>query len=450
IKPENIMLTSDFTAKIMDLGVIQTPHKPGISAPGQLLGTIRNASPDILQGEHYAKVDDIYSLGTVAYALLHGYQLFSEVKTGEQLKNMILQSDICFEDKTIKSRSKICSRLLALTKKMLHKDRSKRPQQVEDIKQHLVDLREELGITDSKPMHGYMATALTGLEQNAREAVAFSSKMIADVCKAYDVYAHQPRKATDPILNKDIEPRKVYHFDRKRVLDADLLIILANYASFGVGQEIEIASSFGTPTILIAREGISISRMVLGSFLNLVGDIRYSSPEDLEKKLNRCLNDNLERVRQAKTAKKMKHNYLIKGLLAKTREQLGHSLETVAKEVGISKDFLEAIEDYPIQFHNCGYHVLRKLCDFYGIKFSEIANGDEPAHRQAHTDSNVIRLDSFAKLKKITLEDYFQLRDDYLAEEAALQGSKMISEAEWRARYKSLIEKRLGHQEKLF
>jgi hypothetical protein len=300
-------------------------------------------------------------------------------------------------------------------------------------------------------MHGYIATALTGLEENAREAVAFGSKLIADVCKLHNIYAHQPRKATDPILHKDIEPRKVYYFDRKRVLDADLLIIIGNYASFGVGQEIEIASDFGTPTILVAREGVSVSRMVLGSFLNLVGDIIiYSSPEDLEKKLNKCLNDNVDKLKQAKAVRKTKHDYLSKGILVKCREKLGHSLEFVAQNVGISENLLETMENYPIQFHNCSYYILRKLCDFYEIEFEDVVNGAQPAHKAISTDSNVIRLDVYAKSSKMSLEDYFQLRDDYLKEVAASGGTKILGEQDWRVRYKALLDRRLGQQGKLF
>jgi serine/threonine protein kinase len=123
IKPENIMLTADFTAKIMDLGVIQVPDKPGISEPGRLLGTIRNSSPDVLKGSSYTQLDDIYSLGTVAYALLHGYQIFPEENTGQGLKDKVLKEKICFEDKTIKSRGKLCSELLSLTKRIMNKER---------------------------------------------------------------------------------------------------------------------------------------------------------------------------------------------------------------------------------------------------------------------------------------------------------------------------------------
>ena len=107
-----------------------------------------------------------------------------------------------------------------------------------------------------KPLHGYVASALTGLSPDIRENVAFITNAVARACKAFDLYVYQPRKVTDPIVHSDIKPEAVYELDRKRVLATDVLVILMNHPSFGVGQEIEIAASRGVPTILLQERGL--------------------------------------------------------------------------------------------------------------------------------------------------------------------------------------------------
>ena len=67
-------------------------------------------------------------------------------------------------------------------------------------------------------------------------------------------------------------------------------IVIANRPSFGVGQEIEIGGSHSIPTILLAREGTVVSRMVTGSPANLLDQISYGTPEELDRRL-RLLRD---------------------------------------------------------------------------------------------------------------------------------------------------------------
>src|SRR5438093_9976642 len=79
--------------------------------------------------------------------------------------------------------------------------------------------------SSDEPLHGYIATALTGVEEDTREAIAFVSSTIANACKRFEIYVYQPRKVSDPLLNPDLKPETVYSTDRKRVLAADLLIV---------------------------------------------------------------------------------------------------------------------------------------------------------------------------------------------------------------------------------
>ena len=79
IKPTNILVSSTFQAKITDFGVVKVKDTPpgGSTPEDKFLGTIRNASPELLFGEKFDHRADLYSLGTVLFALLHGVEIFA-------------------------------------------------------------------------------------------------------------------------------------------------------------------------------------------------------------------------------------------------------------------------------------------------------------------------------------------------------------------------------------
>jgi tetratricopeptide (TPR) repeat protein len=78
VKPSNVMLLNDGSAKILDFGIARfmdsarTRH----TTPGFILGTIEYMSPDQLQGVDADPLTDIFSFGVVCYELLSGHQPF--------------------------------------------------------------------------------------------------------------------------------------------------------------------------------------------------------------------------------------------------------------------------------------------------------------------------------------------------------------------------------------
>jgi serine/threonine protein kinase len=72
VKPGNILLGHDGTAKITDFGISRAVEEAGATTSGLVVGTPAYLSPEIAKGEHATFSSDVYSLGATLYAALEG------------------------------------------------------------------------------------------------------------------------------------------------------------------------------------------------------------------------------------------------------------------------------------------------------------------------------------------------------------------------------------------
>jgi len=455
-KPQNIMLSSTFQAKIMDLGVVRITSSTPITPTDKFIGTIRHSSPEMLFGRDYDARTDLYSLGTVIYNLLYGEQIFAEENQFARLIELV-KSQTPNLDRSVGSRDEVRAALLPLVEALLDKTSTNRPTSILEVKNRLDEIRGKLSpLEDVEPLHGYIATALTGLETDAREAIAFASSRIAEEAKEYHLYVYQPRKATDPLLHPDVDPTAVYRLDRKRVVGADVLLVLANQPSHGVGQELEIAASYGKPTLLLMREGARVSRMVTGSFVNFIDEITYRTPEDLVRQLRRSLARTLEGVRASKRQARRGGGLGLGEKIARRRMAAGYaSQEELAEAVGVSARVIRAIEEG--DYENVGAVMLDNICRVLEITIGElVSDRTTEARSRRPEDRNLRQLEQVAKRLGWSASDYFDLRDDYTKQLAASGESAFISDEQWSARRSALEQRRLREvrtepsQERLF
>ena len=72
IKPQNVLISADGTAKVTDFGIARAEVLPTMTAAGAMLGTPHYMSPEQARGERTDSRSDIYSLGCVLYQMLAG------------------------------------------------------------------------------------------------------------------------------------------------------------------------------------------------------------------------------------------------------------------------------------------------------------------------------------------------------------------------------------------
>ncbi|MCO5170911.1 MAG: FHA domain-containing serine/threonine-protein kinase [Planctomycetes bacterium] len=88
VKPANVLLTAGGRAKLVDLGLAKDAFQSGLTAPGQLLGTVEYMAPEQWQGEPVDARTDVFALGATLWALLVGRPPFQ----GEDLADLAEQA----------------------------------------------------------------------------------------------------------------------------------------------------------------------------------------------------------------------------------------------------------------------------------------------------------------------------------------------------------------------
>ncbi|PIX31569.1 hypothetical protein COZ60_03820, partial [Candidatus Bathyarchaeota archaeon CG_4_8_14_3_um_filter_42_8] len=72
VKPENILITQEGTAKLMDFGLAKMLGQPSITQEGVIVGTVAYVAPEIALGKGADARSDLYSLGAVLYEAVTG------------------------------------------------------------------------------------------------------------------------------------------------------------------------------------------------------------------------------------------------------------------------------------------------------------------------------------------------------------------------------------------
>ncbi len=72
VKPQNVLIDEEGSAKVTDFGIARTLEEEGLTADGRVLGTTDYVSPEQALGQHVNGQSDLYSLGVVLYEMLTG------------------------------------------------------------------------------------------------------------------------------------------------------------------------------------------------------------------------------------------------------------------------------------------------------------------------------------------------------------------------------------------
>ncbi len=173
IKPDNLFITSDHKAKIMDFGIARqntSEHFLLTTQPGTMLGTLSYMSPEQLQDS--AMVDprtDIFSLGVVMYELFTGKLPFE----GESMGQTVIRILTTTPKPPSELNSRVPPELEEIINKAMIKRRGQRYQTTQDLAHDLLKLRgkqaESAALSEGHHNTGNRDWARKTFRANAKE-----------------------------------------------------------------------------------------------------------------------------------------------------------------------------------------------------------------------------------------------------------------------------------------
>jgi serine/threonine-protein kinase len=154
VKPQNVLIDEEGTAKVTDFGIARSLDMDGLTADGRVLGTTDYVSPEQALGHAVTGQSDIYSLGIVLFEMLTGDVPFH----GENQVTVAMRHVREELPDLQQRRPGISSALAAVVDRATDKDLARRYATAEQM---IADLEDALAIETARGGHsGVEATAV--------------------------------------------------------------------------------------------------------------------------------------------------------------------------------------------------------------------------------------------------------------------------------------------------
>jgi len=93
VKPANVLIASDGTAKLTDFGIARDEGDAGLTSTGTFLGTPNFVAPEIALGGSHTPAGDVWALGALLYTAVEGDQPYSMGGNALAILNRIATTD---------------------------------------------------------------------------------------------------------------------------------------------------------------------------------------------------------------------------------------------------------------------------------------------------------------------------------------------------------------------
>ncbi|WP_370968824.1 protein kinase [Amycolatopsis sp. cg9] len=153
VKPANILVSEDGTAKITDFGISRAIGDVKLTATGEIAGTPAYLAPEVARGEDASFAADVFSLGATLYAAVEGKPPYGTADNPIALLYKASSGEIEPPEKA--------GRLTPLLLRMLASEPAERPS-MDEVERELVAL-----LPDAEPGESVLAATLPETEPPA-------------------------------------------------------------------------------------------------------------------------------------------------------------------------------------------------------------------------------------------------------------------------------------------
>jgi serine/threonine-protein kinase len=179
VKPQNVLIDSEGSAKVTDFGIARTLDEDGLTSDGRVLGTTDYVSPEQALGHPVGPQSDIYSLGVVLFEMLTGDVPFhGENQVTVAMKHV--REDL---PDVLVRRPEVSASLVVVLERATSKDLSRR---TPDAATLIADLEDVLGIETARSGHatGEATTVIRSLRGAQRRRLPLRVRRPAGVIAA--------------------------------------------------------------------------------------------------------------------------------------------------------------------------------------------------------------------------------------------------------------------------
>jgi tRNA A-37 threonylcarbamoyl transferase component Bud32 len=214
VKPQNVLIDEEGTAKVTDFGIARTMTEEGLTADGRVLGTTDYVSPEQALGHEVGPQSDLYSLGIVMFEMLTGDVPFSgENQVAVAMKHVREE----LPDVQLR-RPEVSSALAAVLDRATAKELDRR---YSDDTQLIADLEDVLSIETARTggATGEATSVLRTLHGSARRRlplrsrvgtgrlIAFMALVAVAVTVVLVLALHNTRRGTGPAAALKAPPK---------------------------------------------------------------------------------------------------------------------------------------------------------------------------------------------------------------------------------------------------
>jgi len=303
--------------------------------------------------------------------------------------------------------------------------------------------------TNTIPLRAYLASALTDLNEDDRKKVYDICRQLKSLCARHGVALYLPFEHTDPVAHADISAPAVYERDRKQVVTSDLLLVLCAAASYGVGQENEIAADHGVPVAYLVQKGRCVSRMLLGSDTQKVV-IEYEDTPDLLAKVTEFLSNDVPSLQKKRAAIGLTQPLQVGQRIHDVRERSDVPRKALADLLGVDEQKLARIEENSDEETSVTVGQLRDVANYLNLDIAYLLVGatsvtDERTRRSRDN------LKCLAREDGMSFQDFEALWEGFLKTQrqkigfvAATRDNFVVSKEQWRTWYRQMLNKQNG------